>query len=167
MALTHSSTRRAYLRMLKCRELSTRLGNACSSKLPPRSSSQSSRLWRAVLISSNWTGLLVFRWTTIARCLISGPFVRSPVLIETRSQPLILLSIARSKRAGLELCALALARTGSSRPVSVSGVSSRQQCARHSRVCVPFQLDHIVNSPSYFSFGRCRRSDFTIVYSTG
>jgi len=51
---------------------------------------------RTSLVISNWTGRLVFCWTTIARVLISGPTTTSRILILTRSQPRSLLSIARA-----------------------------------------------------------------------
>ncbi len=48
---------------------------------------------------SNWTGLPVFCWITIARERTRPPLTRSPILIFTTSQPLSLLSIARSNTA--------------------------------------------------------------------
>jgi hypothetical protein len=124
-----------YWRVLRCPAGLARLGNAKSSTVPPRRSSQARRLVRASAVISNWTGRPVFCWITIDLARMAGPATRVPILIFTRSQPRSLLSIARSNRAR------SLIRSSRSRKKRIDQICLTFS-ARFAPTCLPaFQAD--------------------------
>jgi len=154
MAVTHSSTSLAYCRVLRWPSGWTRLGNAKSSTVPPRLSSQASKLALASGAISNWTGRPVFCCTTLDLVRIVGPATRVPILILTRSHPRSLLSIARSKSAR------SLIRPSRSRKKRIDQICLTFK-ARLAPICLPAfqagrlrQRDHTVRYPLHFSIGQ-------------
>jgi hypothetical protein len=154
IADTHSSTRRAYCLVLKWPGTFTRLGNAKSSTVPPRRSSQHSRLARASVVISNWTGRPVFCWITMERVRISGPATSFPILTFTKSHPRSLLSMARSNRARSRM------RPSRSRKKRIAQIC-RGVRARLAPTCLPafhagrpLAAGSYLEIPSWFSFGQ-------------